>query len=76
MGKGENDTGISQIILNDSIQQFINYIKSTNISHSSQIESSLYETNNFLLDKRLALIEYSAFHGAILIINYLLSNSV
>ncbi|KAK8838612.1 hypothetical protein M9Y10_032646 [Tritrichomonas musculus] len=41
-----------------------------------QIESSIYETNSFLQNKKLTLIEYSAFFGSIQIFRFLFQNQV
>ena len=66
---GENDHYICELIRNDSINEFISFINSNNIS--DVIETSIFETNLFLLDKNPSLIEYSAFYGSINIFKYL-----
>lgn len=41
-----------------------------------KIETSIYETNSFLTDKKPTLIEYAAFFGSIKIFKYLYLNKV
>ena len=74
---GENDSYICSIIRDDNIDEFVTYISRTNLSLTSQIESSIYETNSFLLkNEKPTLIQYSAFFGSIQIFNFLLLNNV
>ena len=74
---GENDLYICSLIRNDSIEEFVSYINRANISVSSQINSSFFETNSFLLKKEtVSLIEYSAFFGSIQIFQFLVLNEV
>ena len=74
---GENDSYICNLIRNDSIDKFISFINQTNISLSSQISKSVFETNSFLLKKKdTTLIEYAAFFGSISIFKYLMFNNV
>lgn len=74
---GENENHICSIIREDSLDEFIQYINETNIKLSTGIiPSSIYETNPFLRDKELSIIEYSTFFGAIRIFNYLLLNKI
>ncbi|KAK8838022.1 hypothetical protein M9Y10_035969 [Tritrichomonas musculus] len=72
--KGENDNEICEIIRNDAIDDFISYIKRHNIDFSSKIDTSVYETNSFLLKKGSTLIEYAAFSGSVKIFKYLYSD--
>ncbi|KAK8847126.1 hypothetical protein M9Y10_019707 [Tritrichomonas musculus] len=74
--KGENDTYICEMIRNDSIDEFVEYMTRANISLSSQIEESIFETNAFLNENNPTLIEYAAFYGSIQIFNYLRMNEV
>ena len=61
----------------DSIDDFIIYVNRYNISLSSTINSSIFETNSFLLkNKKTTLIEYAAFFGSIQIFQYLRLNNV
>ena len=73
---GENDSYICTLIRNDSVKDFISHINKLNISLSSILLPSLFETNSFLIkNKETSLIEYSAFFGSIQIFQYLrLSN--
>ena len=73
---GENDSYICSLIRGDMIEDFIIYINQTNISiENSTIKMSIFETNNFLLDKEPTFLEYSAFFGSIQIFQYCLSNN-
>ena len=74
--KGENDFYICELIRNDSIEEFISYVNQKSISLSSQIETSIFETNSFLLNKKPTLIEYACFYGSIQIFKYLQLNKI
>ena len=75
--EGENDSYICSLIRNDSVEEFISYINRQNISVSSEIKPSIFETNLFLIENRnTTLIEYSAFFGSIRIFRYLMMNNV
>ena len=74
--KGENDSYICSLIRLDSVEEFISYINRTNLSLSTKIKPSIYETNPFLIDKEPTLIEYAAYFGSIQIITYLKYNNV
>ena len=74
---GLNETKICELIRNDSIDDFITFINQTNISLSTNIENSIFETNSFLIKKKnTSLIQYAAFYGSIQIFNYLKINKV
>lgn len=73
---GENNSEFCQLIRNDSLEEFKNYVTKTNLSLTSTIEPSIYETNTFLLKRTPTLIEYSAFYGSVNIFKYLQSNQV
>lgn len=74
---GENDSYISQLIRNDSIIEFITYVNKTNLSLSSEINFSIFETNLILLKKEnISLIEYASFYGSFQIFKYLQMNGV
>ena len=74
--EGQNDSHICSLIRNDSVEEFIAYINRQNISVSSEITPSIYETNLFLNEKEhVTFIEYSAFFGSIQIFQYLLMNN-
>ena len=68
---GQNDSYICELIRNDSVEEFIQYVNKTNYSLESKIERSFYETNYFLIKNEPSLIEYAAFFGSIQILNYL-----
>ncbi|KAK8898098.1 hypothetical protein M9Y10_000366 [Tritrichomonas musculus] len=74
--KGENDLLLCELIRNDSVEQFIQYVNQTIYPLSSRIDESIYETNTFLYNKCPTVIEYSAFFGSIKIFNYLKMNNV
>ena len=78
---GENNDKICELIRNDSLDDFIIYINKLNISPSSYIKNSIFETNSFLLHQEeehesVTFIEYAAFFGAIQIVKYLIANNV
>ena len=73
---GENDSYICHIIRNDMIEDFVSYINRTNLSLSSTINQSIFETNPFLLKTQPTLIQYASFFGSIQIIKYLDLNNV
>ena len=75
--KGENDEYICELIRNDSIELFVQYVNKTNLSLSNTIiNPSIFETNNFLIKNKPTLIEYAAFYGSIQIFQYLKFNNV
>ena len=71
---GENDSMICEMIRNDSIESFVSYVNRANYPLTSLIEPSLYETNNFLINNEVSLIEYAAFFGSIKIFQYIIKN--
>ena len=73
---GENDDFTCQLIRNDSIDQFISYVNQKDLPLTSHIKSSIFETNKFLMDKKVTLIEYAAFFGSAQIFKYLYKNNV
>ncbi|KAK8899591.1 hypothetical protein M9Y10_001907 [Tritrichomonas musculus] len=73
---GENDSFIYEIIRNDSIDEFVSYTNQANFPLSAIIKQSIFETNSFLLDKELTIIEYAAFFGSIQILKYLFLNGI
>ena len=74
---GENDSYICELIRQDSIDEFIIHINKINISLSSEVIPSIFETNSLLLknNQKATLIEYAAFFGSIQIFNYLKINN-
>lgn len=73
---GENDITICKYIRKDDIDQFVAYTNRTNFNLRSNIQSSIFETNSFLLDKTPTIIEYASFFGSLQIVRYLLLNNV
>ena len=73
---GENDQYICELIRDDLIDDIIIYVNRTNFSLSKPINSSIFETNSFLLNKNPTLIEYAAFFGSIQIFKYLHLNKI
>ncbi|KAK8839668.1 hypothetical protein M9Y10_032041 [Tritrichomonas musculus] len=69
---GEQYSYISQLIRNDSLDDFILYMNQVNLTFSSKLKISIFETNSFLLNHEPTLIEYAAFFGSIQIFKYLL----
>ena len=74
--KGENNSTISSFIRNDSISEFVTYLSQTNLSCSSHIRNSIFESHSILNEKPATLIEYAAFYGSIQIVKYLWLNKV
>lgn len=68
---GENDYYLYELIRNDSIDEFIQYVNRCNISIKNKIRWSLFETNTYLLKNDTTMIEYSAFYGSIQIFKFL-----
>ena len=74
---GENASYICQLIRHDLVEELIAYINRNNISLSSKINQSIFETNRLLIkNKKIKLIEYAAFFGSILIFRFLMNNNV
>ena len=73
---GENGSYICSLIRQDLVEEFISYVNRKNISLTSQITPSIFETNLFLFNKKTTIIEYATFFGAIQIIRYLFYNKV
>ena len=73
---GENDDHLCELIRNGSIDDFTSFLTQTQIELSSEIKPSIFETNPFLLNKKLTLIEYAAFFGSTSIVKYLNTNCI
>lgn len=73
--KGENESYICELIRDDSVIDFVTYINKTNLSISTMIKPSIYETNSLLIKETPSLIEYAAFFGSFQIFQYLFRNS-
>ncbi|KAK8882515.1 hypothetical protein M9Y10_045157 [Tritrichomonas musculus] len=72
--KAENPEPICEIIRNDSIDDFVSYLTLHTNSKNMIIEPSIFETNPFLYNRELTLLEYSTFFGSIQIFKFLLLN--
>lgn len=72
----ENDSKLCSIIRGDKIDDFIEYVNQTNLSLSSQIKRSIYETYSIFNEKYPTLIEYATFFGSIQIMKYLNMNNI
>lgn len=70
---GENDQYICEIIRNDNLEKFIEYFKENNIEFWNEIQPSIFETNQFLLQKKINFITYAAFFSSNQIIRFLLT---
>ena len=69
---GENHSYICKLIREDLVEDFITYVNQTNISLSSYVPRSIFETNSYLLSQKdVQLIEYAAFFGSIQIFVFL-----
>lgn len=73
---GENENKVCQLIRNDSIDDFKNFVNNSNLSLSDFIEPSIFETNPFLIKNETTMIEYAAFYGSFKIFKYLFQNEV
>lgn len=74
---GENDNFLCKLIREDNIKEFIDYTKQSNISLTSSIKYSVFETNKILDHcSEKSLIEYASFFGSIQIFKYLQKNGV
>ena len=73
---GEDNSYICQLIRYDSIDEFISFTNQNNLSLSSKIQSSIFETNSLLMQKEPTLIEYAAFYRSVKIFQYLQSNHI
>ncbi|KAK8850281.1 hypothetical protein M9Y10_018410 [Tritrichomonas musculus] len=74
--EGENDSYICQLIRKDSVVEFISYVNKIHFRLNSNIEQSIFETNQFLNENKISLIDYAAFFGSICIFKYLFINKV
>ena len=74
--QGENEEYICQLIRQDSFDEFISHVSKNDISLSSEVKQSIFETNPLLMKKQATLIEYTAFFGSIQIFKYLITNNV
>ena len=73
---GENDNYICKLIRDDLIDDFVAFVKEKNLSLNSKIKKSFFETNSFLINQQVSLIEYAAFFGSVQIFKYLQRNKI
>lgn len=73
---GENENYISQLIRNDSLDEFISLHQKGDVALDSKIKESIFETNSYLLNEKPSLIEYAAFFGSSQILKYIQLNEI
>lgn len=73
---GENDLYICELIRDDRVEEFITKYNQNLFSLSMEIEQSIYETNEFLINRKPSLIEYALFFGSIQIFQFLIQNGI
>ena len=73
---GENDSHICELIRSDMIDDFIEFVGKEKVPLKSEIEESIFETNPFLISKKVSLIEYAAFFGSTGIFKHLLNSGI
>lgn len=74
---GENDDRLCSIIREDSLDDFLSYITEEKVPLNSEIKYSIFETNRLLIEiKKVTLIEYTAFFGAVQIFHYLRTHEI
>ncbi|KAK8839442.1 hypothetical protein M9Y10_031796 [Tritrichomonas musculus] len=71
-----NENPLYELIRNNSIDEFMEFVKKNNISLTSTIQPSIFETNPYLVHRTPSLIEYSAFFGSTKIFHYLYMNHI
>lgn len=74
--EGENESFLCQLILEDSIENFVSYVTKANPKLTMTIKPSIFESNDYLLKNEPSLIEYAAFFGSFQIFKYLQLNNV
>lgn len=72
--KGESY--ICELIHNDSIEKFVEYVNRTNFPLSKKLNHSIFETNHFLIKIQPTPIEYAAFYGSVQIFKFLILKDV
>lgn len=73
---GENESFLCNLIRNDLIVDFISLYSRNVLILQSTIIPSLYETNSFLINKEISIMEYACFFGSVQIIRFLLLNNI
>ncbi|KAK8837372.1 hypothetical protein M9Y10_036805 [Tritrichomonas musculus] len=71
--KGENENFIAELIRKDLIKEFVEYYNTAFLTPFSEVKWSMFETNNFLMRKKMSIIEYACFYGSTKIFLFLLS---
>ena len=76
--EGENDTFLCELIRTQKTKDFIAHVNKTYLNLESYIETSIFETNEYLMkdNKKIKIIEYAAFFGSNEIIRYMHKNGV
>lgn len=73
---GDNSDMLCKIIRQDSVKEFSKFINENNIPLSYEIDGTIYETNSFLSNKKVTMIEYAAFQSSTNIFKYLMTLEV
>lgn len=71
---GENDNQICELIRQDLIDDFISLLNTKKYYYGSEIPRSIFETNRFILKRKVNLISYAAFYGSKKIFSHLCKN--
>ena len=71
---GENDSRVCELIREDLLDDFVDFVTKEKLSLERKIEKSIFESNPLLLSRGASLIEYAAFFGSVKIFNYLQEN--
>lgn len=75
--KYENVRKICELIRDDSVDKFVEYVSKNCIQLNGYVQRSIFETNLLLNKKEGAtLIEYAAFFGSLQIVNFLRMSGV
>ena len=72
---GENDDYICELIRKDSIQEFVRLYFIKELTPKTLIPLSIFETNQYLLDKDVTLLDYAAFQGSVRIFIFLMNKA-
>ena len=75
--EGLNDDYLCELIRLDKIKEFITFTEQRNLSLKSEINKSIFETNQLLTDnKKISLIKYALFYGSNDIIKYMINKKI
>ena len=74
--QNEFDSYLSEIIRKQETKEFIVHVNRMNLSLESNIETSIFETNELLMknNEEIKIIEYAAFYGSNEIFRYMHKN--